>query len=169
MGGELGRLMPAPLAAGIRSATGFSMRILLRQPYAGSSARSPARKRPKIAGCCAADAQTGAGGMTLWLSFCRWRAGCPGIRAPARPGRGRGRRTRRWPAKLAGTGGVAVLLLLAPMQGWEALDVALILALFGALAAVGFVKATSADGGGDPEEEDVDGEQVQAADPGIDG
>lgn len=49
-----------------------------------------------------------------------------------------------------------MLLLLAPLQGRAVLDVALILALFGALAAVGFVNAASADGGGDPEEEEPD-------------
>jgi len=107
--------------------------------------------------------------MTLWLSFVAVGVlGALGF-ALLRVWRGPGQADRMMAAQLAGTGGVAVLLLLAPMQGWEALDVALILALFGALAAVGFVKATSADGGGDPEEEDVDGEQVQAADPGIDG
>jgi len=55
-------------------------------------------------------------------------------------------------AQLVGTGGVAVLILLAPVQDWAALDVALALALLAALAAVGFVKATSPDGAGDPEE-----------------
>ncbi len=45
-------------------------------------------------------------------------------------------------------------MLLAPVEGWNTLDVALILALFAALAAVGFVKAVSADGAGDPEEDD---------------
>jgi len=54
--------------------------------------------------------------------------------------------------QLAGTSGVAVLVLLAPVEGWVALNVALILALFAALAAVGFVKSASTDGGGDPEE-----------------
>ncbi|MFN4098320.1 MAG: hypothetical protein ACK4GT_00950, partial [Pararhodobacter sp.] len=68
---------------------------------------------------------------------------------------GPGRADRMMGAQLAGTGGVAVLMLLAPLQTWAALDVAVALALFAALAAVGFVKATSADGGGDPEEEDV--------------
>ncbi|HKK97817.1 MAG TPA: monovalent cation/H+ antiporter complex subunit F [Marivita sp.] len=67
---------------------------------------------------------------------------------------GPGRADRMMGAQLAGTSGVAVLVVLAPLEGWAALDVALILALFGALAAVGFVKAVSADGGGDPEEDE---------------
>jgi multicomponent Na+:H+ antiporter subunit F len=58
-------------------------------------------------------------------------------------------------ALLAGTGGIAVLLLIAfASANWAALDVALILALLAAFAAVGFVKAASADGAGDPEEEE---------------
>lgn len=71
---------------------------------------------------------------------------------------GPGRADRMMGAQLAGTSGVAVLLLMAPMKGWAALDVALILSLFAALAAVGFVKAVSADGGGDPEEDENLGE-----------
>lgn len=67
---------------------------------------------------------------------------------------GPGRADRMMGAQLAGTSGVAVLVLLAPVEGWAALDVALILALLGAFAAVGFVKAVSADGGGDPEEDE---------------
>lgn len=67
---------------------------------------------------------------------------------------GPGRADRMMGAQLAGTSGVAILVLLAPLDGWAALDVALILALFGALASVGFVKAVSADGGGDPEEDE---------------
>ncbi len=59
---------------------------------------------------------------------------------------------RMMAAQLVGTGGVAVLMLLAPLRDWAALDVALALALLAALAAVGFVKATSPDGAGDPEE-----------------
>lgn len=75
---------------------------------------------------------------------------------------GPGRADRMMGAQLAGTSGVAVLVVLAPLEGWAALDVALILALFGALAAVGFVKAVSADGGGDPEED----EDLAATPPG---
>lgn len=56
-------------------------------------------------------------------------------------------------AQLAGTGGIAILLLLAVAgRKWAILDVALILALLAAFAAVGFVKAASPDGAGDPEE-----------------
>jgi multicomponent Na+:H+ antiporter subunit F len=57
-------------------------------------------------------------------------------------------------AQLAGTGGIAILLLIAvAAQKWAAVDVALILALLAAFAAVGFVKAASPDGAGDPEED----------------
>lgn len=70
--------------------------------------------------------------------------------------RGPSRADRMMAAQLAGSAGVAVVVLLAPMSGWAALDVALVLALLAALAAVAFVKASSADGLGDPEEQDVD-------------
>lgn len=57
-------------------------------------------------------------------------------------------------AQLAGTGGIAVLLLVAFADArWAALDVAIVLALLAAFAAVGFVKAASADLAGDPEED----------------
>jgi multicomponent Na+:H+ antiporter subunit F len=60
---------------------------------------------------------------------------------------------RMMAAQLVGTGGVAVLLLLAAAgDDWAVLDVALVLALLAAFAAVAFVKAASADGQGDPEE-----------------
>ena len=60
-------------------------------------------------------------------------------------------------AQLAGTGGIAVVLLIAfAGAGRTALDVALILALLAAFASVAFVKAATADGAGDPEE---DGEE----------
>jgi multicomponent Na+:H+ antiporter subunit F len=56
-------------------------------------------------------------------------------------------------AQLAGTGGVALLILLAGVQRDPAvLDAALILALLASLGAVAFVKTASGDGGGDPEE-----------------
>jgi multicomponent Na+:H+ antiporter subunit F len=56
-------------------------------------------------------------------------------------------------AQLAGTGGIAILLLLAAAgRRWEILDVALILALLAAFAVVGFAKAATPDGAGDPEE-----------------
>ena len=70
--------------------------------------------------------------------------------------RGPGRADRMMAAQLAGSSGVAVIVLLAPQAGWAALDVALVLALLAALAAVAFVKAASADGQGDPEEAQVD-------------
>jgi multicomponent Na+:H+ antiporter subunit F len=58
-------------------------------------------------------------------------------------------------AQLVGTGGVGVVLLLSAVMDWRTIDVALVLALLAAFAAVAFVKAQSADGAGDPEEEDV--------------
>ncbi len=70
--------------------------------------------------------------------------------------RGPTRADRMMAAQLAGTSGVGVVVLLAPTSGWPALDVALVLALLAALAAVAFVKSASADGLGDPEEEEVD-------------
>ena len=58
-------------------------------------------------------------------------------------------------AQLAGTGGIAMLMLLAGATDRPAvLDVALVLALLAAFAVVGFAKATSPDGAGDPEESD---------------
>lgn len=57
-------------------------------------------------------------------------------------------------AQLVGTGGVATLLLLSvAMDDPAILDVALVLALLAAFAAVAFVKARSRDGTGDPEAE----------------
>ncbi|ROU00147.1 multiple resistance and pH regulation protein F [Histidinibacterium lentulum] len=94
--------------------------------------------------------------MTVWLTFMAMGVLVSLAGALVRVWRGPGRADRMTGAQLAGTSGVAVLMLLAPIEGWATLDVAAILALFGALAAVGFVKALSADGGGDPEEEDGD-------------
>lgn len=59
---------------------------------------------------------------------------------------------RMMAAQLIGTSGVAVLIVLAALQDWTLLVVAFALALLAALAAVGFVKAESPDGAGDPEE-----------------
>lgn len=57
-------------------------------------------------------------------------------------------------AQLASTGGIATVLLLAvATRNWPIVDVALILALLAAFASVAFVKAASADGAGDPEED----------------
>ena len=68
--------------------------------------------------------------------------------------RGPTRADRMMGAQLIGTGGVAVTLLLAAAAGdWAIVDVALVLALLAAFAAVAFVKGTSPDGAGDPEEE----------------
>ena len=59
---------------------------------------------------------------------------------------------RMMAAQLIGTTGIGVLVLLAVLQDWAALTVALALALLAAMAAIGFVKAASSDGAGDPEE-----------------
>ena len=60
---------------------------------------------------------------------------------------------RMMAAQLVGTGGVGTVLLLAAATDWQMLDVALVLALLAAFAAIAFVKAQSDDGSGDPEEE----------------
>jgi multicomponent Na+:H+ antiporter subunit F len=92
--------------------------------------------------------------MTVWLTFVAIGVLASLFAALVRVWRGPGRADRMMGAQLAGTSGVAALMLLAPLEGWAVLDVALILALFAALATVGFVKAMSADGGGDPEEDE---------------
>ena len=56
-------------------------------------------------------------------------------------------------AQFAGTNGVAVVVVLAAAGDWAFLDVALVLALLAAFAALALAKATSRDGLGDPEEE----------------
>ncbi len=56
-------------------------------------------------------------------------------------------------AQLIGTSGVAVVLLLAAATGDPAkLDVALVLALLAAFAALAFVKTASPESAGDPED-----------------
>jgi multicomponent Na+:H+ antiporter subunit F len=62
---------------------------------------------------------------------------------------------RMMAAQLVGTGGVGVVMLLAAASDWQMLDVALVLSLLAAFAAIAFVKAQSIDGSGDPEEEPV--------------
>lgn len=62
---------------------------------------------------------------------------------------------RMMAAQLVGTGGVGTVLLLAAATDWRMLDAGLVLALLAAFAAIAFVKAQSADGNGDPEEDDV--------------
>lgn len=62
---------------------------------------------------------------------------------------------RMMAAQLVGTGGVAVVMLLAAAGGrWAMLDAALVLALLAAFAAVAFVKARTPEGAGDPEAEE---------------
>ncbi len=91
--------------------------------------------------------------MSAWLTLVA--LGVMGSLAGAlwRVWRGPGEADRMMAAQLIGTGGVGLLVVLAPLQDWAALDVALALALLAALAAVGFVKARSPDGAGDPEED----------------
>lgn len=68
---------------------------------------------------------------------------------------GPSRAERMMSAQLAGTSGVGVILLLASVeQNAAIIDVALVLALLAAFAAIAFVKATTPDGAGDPEEGD---------------
>lgn len=65
------------------------------------------------------------------------------------------RADRMMSAQLIGTSGVAAVLLLAGAGGNVAvIDVALVLALLAAFAAVAFAKSASEDGAGDPEEGD---------------
>lgn len=92
--------------------------------------------------------------MTAWLTFVAIGVLASLAVALWRVWIGPRRADRMMGAQLVGTGGVAVLILLAPVQGWATLDVALTLALLAALAAVGFVKAASPDGAGDPEEDE---------------
>ncbi|ESR24513.1 monovalent cation/H+ antiporter complex subunit F [Lutibaculum baratangense] len=67
---------------------------------------------------------------------------------------GPNRADRMMGAQLIGTGGVAIALVLAgAARDASMIDVALVLALLASFAAVAFVKATSADGAGDPEED----------------
>lgn len=73
-----------------------------------------------------------------------------------RIGIGPARADRMMSVQLAGTGGVGTMLLLSAASGNDAMvDVALVLALLAAFAAVAFVKASSPDGAGDPEEDDA--------------
>ncbi len=90
--------------------------------------------------------------MTLWLTFVALGVLASLAGALWRVWRGPREADRMMAAQLVGTGGVGLLVVLAPLQDWAALDVALVLALLAALAAVGFVKARSDDGAGDPEE-----------------
>ncbi|MFN3945098.1 MAG: monovalent cation/H+ antiporter complex subunit F [Allosphingosinicella sp.] len=72
----------------------------------------------------------------------------------ARVLKGPTRADRMMGAQLIGTAGVAMLVLLSLVHGQPGvLDVALLLALLAAFAAVGFVKSQSRDGAGDPETE----------------
>jgi len=100
--------------------------------------------------------------MSTWLAFLA--VALLGTLAAAlwRVWRGPGQADRMMAAQLVGTAGVGLLMLLWALGEPAALDVALVLALLAALAAVGFVKASSDDGAGDPEEEAPDPETLRA-------
>ncbi len=91
-----------------------------------------------------------AGGLLVSLAGALWRV----WRGPAQA-------DRMMAAQLVGTGGVGVVMVLAGLGNWAALDVALVLALLAAFAAAAFVKANSTDGAGDPEEEAPDPDLLQ--------
>jgi hypothetical protein len=80
------------------------------------------------------------------------RCGQSGRRAVAGLGGARLRRPDDGGAACGHRGG-GLLVVLAALQDWAALDVALVLALLAALAVVGFAKARTPDGAGDPEED----------------
>jgi multicomponent Na+:H+ antiporter subunit F len=70
--------------------------------------------------------------------------------------RGPGLADRMMGAQIIATGGIGVLLLISAADGNAAvIDVALVLALLAAFAAVALVKALSPDAAGDPEEDDT--------------
>jgi multicomponent Na+:H+ antiporter subunit F len=90
--------------------------------------------------------------MTLWLHILAIALLVSLGGALWRVWRGPSQADRMMAAQLIGTGGVAVLMVLAALQDWTLLVVAFALATLAALAAVGFVKSESSDGAGDPEE-----------------
>lgn len=59
---------------------------------------------------------------------------------------------RMMAAQLIGTSGVGLMLVVAALGNWAVLLAALTLAVLAGLSVVGFVKARSSDGAGDPEE-----------------
>ncbi len=100
-------------------------------------------------------AETGGSAMTTWLISLATLLLVTLAGALWRVWRGPAPADRMMAAQLIGTGGVSVVLLLSAASNREIIDVALVLALLAAFAAVAFVKAQSADGAGDPEEDDV--------------
>ncbi|MCC6007808.1 MAG: pH regulation protein F [Rhodobacteraceae bacterium] len=90
--------------------------------------------------------------MTLWLHILVLGLLASLAGALWRVWHGPAQSDRMMAAQLVGTGGVAVLSVLAALQDWDLLVVALALAVLAALAAVGFVKAQTPDSAGDPEE-----------------
>ncbi|KAA5801747.1 multiple resistance and pH regulation protein F [Alkalicaulis satelles] len=69
--------------------------------------------------------------------------------------RGPGRADRMMSAQLIGAGGVGLAVLIAAAREEPAiLDVALVLALLAAFAALAFVKTVTVQGAGDPESEE---------------
>jgi len=59
---------------------------------------------------------------------------------------------RMMAAQLIGTSGVGLMMVVAALGNWAVLLAALTLAVLAGLSVVGFVKARSDDGAGDPEE-----------------
>lgn len=90
--------------------------------------------------------------MTGWLSFLACGLLVSLAVALWRVWRGPGRADRMMAAQLIGTVGVGTVMVFAFLGDRAALDVALVLALLAAFAAVAFVKAASPDGTGDPEQ-----------------
>ncbi len=66
--------------------------------------------------------------------------------------RGPGAADRMMAAQLIGTSGVGLMLVVAALGSWAVLLAALTLAVLAGLSVVGFIKARSHDGAGDPEE-----------------
>ena len=71
--------------------------------------------------------------------------------------RGPGRADRMMSAQLIGSGGVGIAVLIAAARSAPAiLDVALVLALLAAFAALAFVKTVTPEGAGDPEADEAE-------------
>lgn len=69
--------------------------------------------------------------------------------------RGPERADRMMSAQLIGTGGIAIILLLAVAgEDWAMLDVAIVLALLAAVSIIAFAKSVRRVGTGDPEDDD---------------
>ncbi len=92
--------------------------------------------------------------MTAWLTALATLLLLSLAGALLRVWRGPAAADRLMAAQLVGTGGVGTVLLLAAADDWAMIDVALVLALLASFASVAFAKAASAEGRGDPEDDD---------------